>query len=436
MTRKELSHAVKKGLLGSAHNAELCFPPGFRDVAMQEAMHITETFHTPKKFQTQIEIYENALFAKNISFDNLIELTLRCRVVWDVKMEIARKRCANFSSLQETLEKLPWENTLLPETPLILKTLAQASAIENARKVKECAKTILEKRGFPCLSDSSENDIPAHAVPVHISVEKNVLHIGVSLAGLPLYKRGYRALTSSLAPLREDIAAACIKQCRSWAKPSSLTNIVYAPFAGSGTLGLEASLEFLGILESDAPRTFAFQSLTAYREASLQWLKRKLRDLRTDLPEALHVTYVERSPQQHKELLANISHFEKHFAIASQKVVTEAILGDVFEFELKHPFQCPHSLFIAMNPPFGIRMGKNMASVPDFFNRIGKHVQHLEHQFRVSDSFVFGFVLCPSEESWSAFLRGVGKLETKTVHFMLGGRDIRLCMFKTRQSRH
>jgi 23S rRNA G2445 N2-methylase RlmL len=436
MTKKELSNAVKKGLLGSAHNAELCFPPGFRDAAMQEARHITENLHTPRKFETQVVFENNALYAKNISFDNLLEITLRARVIWDVKMEILRKRCPNFHSLHESLEKMGWENFFLPQTPLLIKSLAQASVIENARKVRDSAKEILEKKGFPCVSEPTNKTEETQPIPLHINVEKNVLHISLSLAGNPLYMRGYRALTSSLAPLREDIAAGCIKQCLHWAKPALPPHTIYAPFAGSGTLGFEAILEFLAVQESDNQRGYAFQNLTAYREASYLWLKRKLKTTRRESATPLRVAFVERDETQHEELLANIRFFENHFALTNANIVCDAILGDVFDSPAQFEQESTESVFVAMNPPFGIRMGKGIASVPAFFNRIGKHIELFARHFTQRDRLLFGFVLCPCEESWSAFLKGSPSLETKTVHFMLGGRDIRLCLFKTQTTAH
>jgi 23S rRNA G2445 N2-methylase RlmL len=435
-TKNELGRTVKKEMLGLAHSAVIQFPPGFRDLAMQEACKIANTLHTPKKFKTEIVIADGEIHVKNISFDNLVELTTRTRVAWDIRMEVFRKRCPNFSVLKAALEGVNWEHTILPGTHVSVKCETKASDHENAREIKEAAEKVFVAKNFVLADSEEKKKLSANFVPIFISLVRNVLHIEVSLAGHPLYMRGYRAASSALAPLREDIAAACVQQTLLWATPEKRIQTIYAPFAGSGTLGFEAYMATCEISGVAFERHYGFENFTAHREASFAWLKKKLTSEKPAEFSRPCIVFIERHKESFAELVANKKHFGRFLNGNAFEESTQCLLADVFEPNSTAPLAKAQNTFVAINPPFGIRMGKGMASVPNFYNRIGAHLCSISEHLAQKDASLCGFVLCPTEESWSALLRGLGPMEHKTTHFMLGGRDIRLCMFKTKKLRH
>ncbi len=476
---------IKKDILGTAHSAALAFPPGFRDAAKLEIQSIIDSFHTPKKFETRISEHEGELFLENGSFDNLVEIVLRSRILWDVKLRILKKRCHSFPALMDSLKKISWDNILFPETSVLIKAVASGSEVENARRVKETCADILSSLKHTCHFEAPKNatDFP---LPISINLERNVLTVEISITGSPLYMRGYRVQTSSLAPLREDIAAACIQQTLSWSnspelnseklnsaelKPAELNSVelkpsehnspkpniglqqthctIYAPFAGSGTLGFEALLEIASIPTHTFGRHYGFEKLTGFRPASLAWIQRKVSAQKPKEHQLPHIIFVERDQEQNNELVGNANRFFD--LIAPQNSIDPnpstnantntktpqadpaytASCSDIFTFQTKDIVHAKGNIFIAMNPPFGLRMGKGISSIPAFYTRIGKHIKELIETATLKKCFVSGFVLCPSEESWRAFLAATHAMEHKTTHFMLGGKDIRLCMFKS-----
>lgn len=69
-----------------------------------------------------------------------------------------------------------------------------------------------------------------------VRLEAGVVRVSVDLAGRPMNQRGYRGERSS-APLREDLAAVLLMLSRYDAR----RDILIDPFAGAGTIGIEAA---------------------------------------------------------------------------------------------------------------------------------------------------------------------------------------------------
>lgn len=433
MSASNLNRNLKRSVLGAAHQAQVAYPPGFAQATKQEIEHIVQTFVTPKKFETLVTLHEGEVIVQNVSFDNLMEITIRSRLAWDVRLLAFKKRCASMTTYSAALNEFPWENHFQPLSRIHIKSECTASNVANARAIKESACKILEAKNF-LVNAGEETFLQGNScIPLYISLKNNVLRLEISFAGNPLFMRGYRFATSSLAPLREDISAACIQQTLAWANCVQPFTKIYAPFAGSGTLGFESILEFSKTPNCALPRKFAFEQFAAFRRETFAWLTKKMSDFQNNIPPDFEVYFVERNIKQFEELAGNCERIRNLLNLSSATFALH--LKDIFDIENVHHFKNANT-FVAMNPPFGMRMGSGMQSVPAFFNRIGKHVNEQATSQSAHRACLAGFILCPSEESWRAFMTGAPSLNHKTTHFMLGGKDIRLCMFRSKHLEH
>jgi len=80
---------------------------------------------------------------------------------------------------------------------------------------------------------------------------------------------------------------------------------------------------------------------------------------------------------------------------------------------------------LMLNPPYGIRLAKHADAV-NLYEKIAKKINDIS---LLSDNHLLGFILCPSEETWSVFCKFLPHAKSVTYHFTQGGLDIRVCQF-------
>jgi 23S rRNA G2445 N2-methylase RlmL len=423
--------------LATAHTGILATPPGFSKQAFAEVQQILSTLETARKFPISAETQGNDVIVSNASFDNLIEITCRSRLLSDVRLRLLKKRCHGWTSFSKEMETFPWKKWFKNGSRVAFRTAASGSEIENASKMRDLARAALTAQGFV-----SDDENPA--LKIDLSIKKNSLSIDVSLAGAPMAHRGWRAGTATLAPLREDLAAAVIVATQETLTEMNAPpiDLVLVPFAGSGTLGVETLLHAASISPLLLPREFGFRSFLGYRETMENWLRKRLISRVTNSLPRLH--YIENHEKQFKELTANINRVQLLFSeIKSDlNIESQCSLADFFDENLQietnaSPGKPPiKHLFIPLNPPWGVRMTNKMTSANAFYERIGKRLTELSRTWEQRKIFVSGCILCPDEETWNAFKKYLRNLRCRTVHFTQGGRDIRLCLFHSEKIPH
>jgi putative N6-adenine-specific DNA methylase len=124
-----------------------------------------------------------------------------------------------------------------------------AATIEKSRGGVE----VVRRRAVPEGASGIDED-PELAVLVRIV--QDVCTMSLDLTGVPMHRRGYR-LAVGKAPLREDLAAGLLR-ASGWRPGQAM----FDPFAGSGTIVLEAARQTLGI-RPGVGRRFALDRLRA-----------------------------------------------------------------------------------------------------------------------------------------------------------------------------
>jgi 23S rRNA G2445 N2-methylase RlmL len=88
----------------------------------------------------------------------------------------------------------------------------------------------------------------------------------------------------------------------------------------------------------------------------------------------------------------------------------------------------PGNIFIPINPPYGLRLGKNNDTVA-LYKQIASQINALSGLVKKRKNHVLGFILCPSEETWSEFCKSLSGADIDTYHMTQGGLDIRVAQF-------
>lgn len=265
---------------------------------------------------------------------------------------------------------------------------------------------------------------------IYVNLYKDKLTMSISLAGEALYKRGYRGTLSASAPFREDTAACCIKQAFAFVQnlnekfsPES----VIIPFSGTGTFAfeyLQCHYHFPPVLLG---REYALQVMPLFRQETFNFLLKKAEENKPNLLEqSLQIYCIDNSKSANAALAENINNFNKLFPNDCFK---NTFLNDDFlEMEVETVFKDTGDIFMSLNPPYGIRLGKNSDTVT-LYKNIAKKIKDIAKVTLPKKNHLLGFILCPSEASWSAFCKTLNYFKLETYHLTQGGIDIRVCQF-------
>ncbi len=197
-----------------------------------------------------------------VSFEGPLEAGMRAclhaRTAMRVLLELARFPAGSPDALYEGARAVDWEAWLTVRTTLAVEASVASSAITHsgyaALKVKDAAVDALRaKLGARPDVDAKDPDV---RIVLHLARDEATLSL--DLAGAPLHRRGYRAVTTE-APLKETLAAAVL--LLGGVDPE---RPFVDPLAGSGTLAIEHALRARRVAPG-LSRAFGFQRWPAYR---------------------------------------------------------------------------------------------------------------------------------------------------------------------------
>lgn len=153
-----------------------------------------------------------------------------------VLIKVAEFKATTFSELFDSVVAIPWEDYIpadgrfwVSKATSIKSKLFSPSDIQSIVKkaMVERMKKIYKKEWF----EETGADYP-----LRVSLNKDIVTIGLDTTGVSLHKRGYRTMTAK-APITETLAAALI-MLTPWKKDRILVD----PFCGSGTFVIEAAM--------------------------------------------------------------------------------------------------------------------------------------------------------------------------------------------------
>jgi len=162
-------------------------------------------------------------------------------------------KCRDFPKLFKKLKKIPWNNYLLGQIPII-KSSSKKSRIFDSRKIEKTAQDAIKAYylGQAPKKKSLEKLKNAPEMSIFLRIEDDTCLLSLDTSGERLHRRGLRTLIGA-APLRENLAAGMVY----FLKKNAPIDLAYLidPMCGSGTLLLEA-LEFYKTVTT---RKFAFE---------------------------------------------------------------------------------------------------------------------------------------------------------------------------------
>lgn len=265
---------------------------------------------------------------------------LHARTAMRVLVELAAFPCPDAAALYEGARQIAWQDWLDVKTTLAVEASVSSRTLVHsgfaALKVKDAAVDVLRERlGARPDVDAKDPDV---RIVLHVANDEATLSL--DLAGAPLHRRGYRAVTTE-APLKETLAAAVLVL-----GGVELDRPFVDPMCGSGTLAIEHALRARR-LAPGLGRAFGFQRWPSYRGGPQSaWDRMKAEARETALPRAPAPILAR---DLHPKAIAAVRRCAEAAGVAGDLVIEQADARDL------EPG--PEAGTIVTNPPYGERLG-------------------------------------------------------------------------------
>jgi 23S rRNA G2445 N2-methylase RlmL len=149
----------------------------------------------------------------------------------------------------------------------------------------------------------------------------------------------------------------------------------------------------------------------------------------------IHFYCIDNSDNANKSLLENMQFFKEAMVkndFAFEVPILSSSSENFFQVDIakiiSETGKSMGNIFMPLNPPYGIRFGKNLDSIT-LYKNIASQINETSNLIKKEKKHLLGFILCPNEETWSAFSRALTDAQNQTYHFTQGGIDIRVCQF-------
>ncbi len=408
-----------KKMLTKAQTIKVMYPPGFGHIALAETKAILHNLWAAKPFKGDILPLKTDIRVQRIYFFAITELLLRSKCIADIRLIIYSGKVIGKKAFEKACQSVSWSSYVNKSMSLKIKVNSVSSLAFHESSLKEIMHHIIN----PYAAEIVSGEYSQETTRVYADLYKDKLMISISLAGNPLYKRAYKETFHASAPLREDLAACCIQKALHFAREihsSFSPKNILIPFSGTGTFAFEFLLNYSHIPLSCFEREYAIQQMPFFKKAYVNQINKKAIEHCTLALNHLNIDCIDSSPNANEGLTNNIKRFNDQLLQHHLPIVNITVCMDDF-FKKAMDF-IDGDVLIMLNPPYGIRLAKHSDTV-QLYKKIAKKINE------ISNYHLIGFILCPSEETWSAFCNTLKSSHIETYHFTQGGLDIRVCQF-------
>ena len=153
-----------------------------------------------------------------------------------VLLKAGEFKAETYDELFEATKAIPWERYIPKDGKF---WVAKANSIKSKLFSPSDVQSIMKKAMVERLKKVygiSWFEESGSSYPLRVSINKDIVTVGIDTTGESLHKRGYRTMTAK-APITETLASALIMLT-----PWHADRILVDPFCGSGTFAIEAAM--------------------------------------------------------------------------------------------------------------------------------------------------------------------------------------------------
>lgn len=328
-----LEKRIKRHVLGKVHDLFAVTPPGCEALVKEELKALG---------------LKGRVIAGGVEFEGRLEevyrANLNLRTAGRVLMRIHSFRAAAFRSLEKAASGFAWELFIPSGTPLRLHVTTHHCRLHHTDAIAERLAAIISER-LEKAATAPAAAPPGPSPQVFVRGVDDRFVVSIDSSGENLYLRGIKTHPGK-APLRETFAAAALMLAG-----FSGTQPLLDPMCGAGTFSLEAAL-----LAKNIPpgwfREFAFATWPGFRATRWDYIRRKAAEqiLSLDRP---RIFASDIDPEACRRLGECLGRSALSDAVSVAR-------RDFFELDPRDVTERPG--FVALNPPYGRRMGSSSES--------------------------------------------------------------------------
>jgi putative N6-adenine-specific DNA methylase len=336
-----LTKRIKRHVIGRSREYFAVTAPGIERICLNE-LHSLTTDNLAATAETGGVGFKGRL-------EDCYLANLKLRTASRILMRIETLTASSFSQLQRKFSNIPWELFLKADQILRTHVTTRHCRLYHTKALSERISEAIaaRKKTMPFLV--SDDESPGLPQNIYVRGIDDRFTVSIDSSGESLYKRGLKQHAGT-APLRETLAAASL----SLAGYSGNETLI-DPMCGTGTFSLEAAL----IAKKIPPgwfREFAFMQWPAYRARCFEYLKRQCQDNFIQ-PEKSLIFASDKDPLACRRL----EHCTRQFGLSD---AIRIINADFFELVPEDLTDQPG--IVALNPPYGRRIGTRQESMEQF----------------------------------------------------------------------
>lgn len=268
---------------------------------------------------------------------------IRLRTAERVYLRVVEAEAPDFDALFESVRGAPWARWIPADGSFPVRFRAVRSWLTSlpagTRAVKRAVVESL-------LAGHAARELPetGAAFALEARLVGDRLSIGLDTTGEALHRRGYRAVNSGPAPLKQTLAAALV-----WLSGWRPGRPLIDPFCGTGTIPIEAAW----IATNRAPgrdRAFAAEAWPTVGAQVFSLARDAAREQERLAPEGTHIAGYDRDEQA-------VATARTHAERAGVAELIHLQQRDVAELRSKHE----HGVVVT-NPPYGLRLDDRAAA--------------------------------------------------------------------------
>jgi putative N6-adenine-specific DNA methylase len=388
--KTSLEKRIKRHVIGRERDFFVATAPGLEALCRDELKVLLQTDQVPAAVPGGVE------FRGRLTDCYLANLCLGTAT--RILMRIDQFKATRFDLLEKKTAEIPWELYLHPGTQPGCHVTTSKSRLYHTDAVTQRIQAEIAARlaDFPHVVSP---ETPHHCMPqnIFVRVEEDRFTFSLDSSGAPLYKRGIKT-QGGRAPLRETLAAALLMRMGYTGR-----EVLLDPLCGAGTFSFEAVFKVL-----DVPpgwfREFAFWGWPAFRPATWAYILRGYEN-RYATPESPMI-YASDSDETACRML--------------RQIIADKGFGDIITVSKRNFFDVSPSVItdqtgcIALNPPYGLRLGKS-SDVAGFLEKVFAKLQSEYIGWRL------GLVLP------AGALAGQPPFPLKSLKVLHGGLRLKLC---------
>lgn len=336
-----------------------------------------EFFATAPKGTTELLARElTALAAREIkeraggvgfkgSLDIAYRACLWSRVANRVLLVLARVPARDADSLYAGAQTLDWALHLAPTGTLAVDAVCSRSELTHTQFVAQKVKDAVVDTLRTAAGTRPSVDLIHPDLRINVYIDHNIAQLAIDLSGESLHRRGYR-LSGVEAPLKENLAATVLLRA-GWAEIAAQGGAFIDPMCGSGTLAIEAAL----IAADTAPGLlrdgFGFSRWLQHDAALWTQLRLEASERRAAALARSHLIIgYDEEPRAVHAAIDNAERAGLHGRVHFERRGLESLT--------RPPRTADLPGLVAVNPPYGERLGEEAQLVP-LYRLLGRRLR-------------------------------------------------------------